>query len=140
MSAPPRTFHDLVSLRGPERLLYHAAVKFFEVTGLWRYPIAAEGDIERMALLDMIYWAYKAQHPIARARRRSGLEAFFARQAIHEWELPPELCVEHELTAWPSAASTPSSVITPTSCSPSSTTARAAIRSASSPSTTRSET
>jgi poly-gamma-glutamate synthesis protein (capsule biosynthesis protein) len=37
---------------------------------------------------DLIYWLYKAEFPIERAAKNSGLESFFERQASVSWGLP----------------------------------------------------
>ena len=42
--------------------------------GLWQHPMRAYGDLERMRLIDKLYWLYKATRPIERARRDSGLD------------------------------------------------------------------
>jgi len=55
---------------------------FYRITGFWRYPVPTEGDYEFMQQRDLIYWLYKAQHPITHAVRGSGIEEFFARQAF----------------------------------------------------------
>lgn len=87
-SASARTPRDTFAFRGLERLVYGGSVRFFEVTGLWKHPIRASGDFEEMKLLDKIYWLYKAQNPITRPPRGSGLERYFARHALHDWQLP----------------------------------------------------
>src|SRR5678815_3258374 len=84
----PRDARDVFALDPGEWLLFHGCIAFCRATGLWRYPIRAEGDLERMRRMDRIYWHYKAGHPVRRAVRGSGLEAFFAEQASFQWPLP----------------------------------------------------
>jgi poly-gamma-glutamate synthesis protein (capsule biosynthesis protein) len=70
-------------------LIYNGLIVFFRATGLWRHPMRTEGDFERMRLLDKVYWLYKTLYPMRRARRGSGLEAYFEAQAARRCELPP---------------------------------------------------
>ena len=77
----PRTAKDIFTLSPVEWLLYNGVIAVARGTGLWRYPVAASGDIETMSLRDKIYWLYKAQFPISRARKFSNLEDHFARNA-----------------------------------------------------------
>lgn len=90
MSALPRTARDVVKLRRREALLYRSLMSFFELTGLWRYPPPRSGDLEAMALLDKVYWLYKAGRPMRRAVRGSGLEERFAHRETFEWTPPDD--------------------------------------------------
>jgi poly-gamma-glutamate synthesis protein (capsule biosynthesis protein) len=68
------------------------------MTQLWKYPIAASGDLETMTLMDKVYWLYKTIFPMKRARRGSGLEPFFEFQKTHVWSLPAGFQGRDELT------------------------------------------
>jgi poly-gamma-glutamate synthesis protein (capsule biosynthesis protein) len=94
--ALPRTPRDLFKFRRWEAILFDGLIAFFKVTRKWKYPVRANGDLERMTFLDKVYWLYKASNPIGTARRGSGLEAFFRTQAGHLWRLPEGLKVSHE--------------------------------------------
>lgn len=88
LPALPRTPRELFRFRPMEGLLYDGLVGWFDLTGLWRRPIRASGDLETMRLRDKVYWLYKSAHPVRRAERGSGLEEFFEEQRAHEWRLP----------------------------------------------------
>jgi hypothetical protein len=99
MTAPlPRTARDVFTLSPRNWLIYNATIEFVRLTGLWRYPIEASGDLETMRLRDKIYWLYKSQYPVASALKGAGLETFFANQASHRWELPSGFQPAAELT------------------------------------------
>lgn len=85
-----RTGKDLFDLSPKDWAIYNGVIAFHRVTGLWRYPIRASGDLETMSRRDLIYWMYKAQYPVDRAWRGSGLEAFFEKQATLRWALPAD--------------------------------------------------
>ncbi len=93
----PRTPRDLVRLPLRQRLLTAGIEAAFGVTGAWEYPMRAQGDLERMRLLDKVYWVHKAGRPIRRARRGSGLERYFAGVARRECRPPDGFEVEAEL-------------------------------------------
>lgn len=78
--ALPRTARDVFRLRPVERLWYGGLVALFEAAGMWKYPARANGALESMGFWDKVYWLFKTTHPVERARRGSGLEAFFAGQ------------------------------------------------------------
>jgi poly-gamma-glutamate capsule biosynthesis protein CapA/YwtB (metallophosphatase superfamily) len=82
------TAKDIFKLSPKEWLIYNGMIAFYRLTGLWRYPIPASGDRETMRRIDVIYWLYKAQFPVERATKNSGLEAFFKKQALFRWALP----------------------------------------------------
>jgi poly-gamma-glutamate synthesis protein (capsule biosynthesis protein) len=84
----PRTARDMFDLKLAERVFFDGSIAAIRALGLWSYPIRAEADLEHMTQLDKLYWLYKTQHPVVRARRGSGLEAFFAATARHAWRLP----------------------------------------------------
>lgn len=84
----PRTAKDVFTLSLKDRLFFHGIIGFARLTGLWRHPIVASGDLETMTRKDLIYWLYKAQFPIEKAVRNSRLEGFFEKQAAVRWELP----------------------------------------------------
>ncbi|MHB8873592.1 MAG: CapA family protein [Myxococcaceae bacterium] len=93
----PQTARDVFLMRPAERPLYNALVAFFEATGWWKHPVRAAGALESMGFWDKVYWLYKTTNPTTRARRGSGLEAFFAGQP-HGCELPRDLVPEVELS------------------------------------------
>lgn len=94
----PRTARDVFALGLGETVAYRGLIALAELTGRWEYPMRANGDLERMTFLDKVYWLYKAGRPITKARRGSGLEAFFEAQSRHVWRLPDGLAVERELS------------------------------------------
>lgn len=96
LPALPRTPRELFRFRPMEGLLYDGLVAWFDLTGLWEYPIRASGDLETMRLRDKVCWLYKSGHPVRRAVRGSGLEELFARQEAHEWQLPEGFVPEAE--------------------------------------------
>lgn len=98
MQRLPRTPRDLFRFGPVEGPLYALLIGFFRLTGLWRHPIAAQGDFSRMGFLDKVYWVYKTTHPMRRARRRSGLEEHFARQDLRAPLLPSGFDVLEEIT------------------------------------------
>ncbi|MGK5083231.1 CapA family protein [Bdellovibrionota bacterium FG-1] len=82
------TAKDAVKLSPKDWLIFNSLIAFYRVTGLWRFPIPASGDIETMTRRDALYWLYKARYPITRATQDSGLESFFEKQASFRWALP----------------------------------------------------
>lgn len=92
-----RTAKDIFVLSPRERVIFGAVTAFNRLTGRWRYPVPTSGNLETMRRADIIYWLYKCQHPVARAVRGSGLEAFFEAQRELPWELPAGFRVEDEL-------------------------------------------
>lgn len=95
----PRTGRDLFDLTLAERLLFDGSSAAIQACGLWSYPMRhAEADLERMTLLDKLYWFHKTRHPVVRARRGSGLEAFFAATARHAWRLPDGFATDRSAT------------------------------------------
>jgi poly-gamma-glutamate synthesis protein (capsule biosynthesis protein) len=100
MSTPPAlpvSARELFRFKPHEALYYGAVLRLIELTGLWRYPARAAGDVEEMQRRDLLYWLYKCASPIRRAQRGSGLEAFFEKQKTHAWRLPDGFIEEHEL-------------------------------------------
>lgn len=95
--ALPRTARELFRLPLAQRVLYFGAVELCEAARLWEYPMRARGDLERMRFLDKVYWIYKTTHPVRRARRGSGLEAYFADAARRRCALPDGFRSEAEL-------------------------------------------
>jgi poly-gamma-glutamate synthesis protein (capsule biosynthesis protein) len=98
MLVPPEDPRALFRFSAEEAAFYDGVVGFARASGVWRWPAQLEGDYERMGWLDLAYWMYKAQYPIERAVRGSGLERYFARQAEHRWGVPAGLSVEREVT------------------------------------------
>lgn len=94
----PRTPKEVLRLSLKEWILYNCLIAFFKVTGLWEYPMRASCDLETMSFLDKVYWLYKTNYPIKKARRNSGLEAFFDRQKLHHWHLPEKFDIKGELS------------------------------------------
>lgn len=84
----PRTAKDVVRLKPREWLVYNGLIQLCRLTGWWRYPVPASGDLETMTFLDKVYWVYKAVHPIRHPARGSGLDQHFERQKRHNWRLP----------------------------------------------------
>ncbi len=84
----PQTAKDIMAFSLKDWLIYNGVITFFRATGLWRYPVPTYGDYEFMRRMDLIYWLYKAQFPILKAAKNSGLEAFFKKQATFQWVLP----------------------------------------------------
>ena len=95
MAALPMTARDVFRLTWRQRLQFDPVIALARATGIWKYPIEASGDLETMQRRDMIYWLYKAQYPVTRAVRGSGLERYFARR--HEATLPMGFRVMAEL-------------------------------------------
>ena len=90
----PRTPKDALKLGPADWLLYNGLLALFRASGIWRYPARSSGDLETMRLLDKIYWLYKTQYPVRRARKGSGLEEHFERQKRHRWALPAGFSAE----------------------------------------------
>ena len=88
---------DTATFGKREALAYDAVIRLCELTGRWRYPARASGDLEKMRFLDKAYWLFKTKHPIRRAARDSGLEAFFARQRPPEPMLPTGFRPAHDV-------------------------------------------
>jgi poly-gamma-glutamate capsule biosynthesis protein CapA/YwtB (metallophosphatase superfamily) len=78
---PPETPKDIFPLTGVNRLLYGGLATWLNGSGLGKYPRPTDGDYETMSRMDLMYWVYKAKHPVRRAWRGSGLEAFFDSQS-----------------------------------------------------------
>jgi hypothetical protein len=95
----PRTYRDAFTLRPLERPVYAGLIEFFRLTGLWRHPARASGDLETMRFLDKVYWLYKTTYPILRAEKGSGLEQYFAAQPVSvRPELPEGFSAESEVS------------------------------------------
>ncbi len=94
----PRTPKELFKFKPKEWLIFNGLIAFYRLTGLWRYPIKASGDIETMTFLDKVYWLYKTVYPIRRARKNSNLESMFSMHARHSWQLPEGFRGETELS------------------------------------------
>lgn len=77
---PPYSVRAACRFGWRDRLVYDGLGALARLTGWWRYPTRANGDLEAMGTLDKAYWFHKSGHPIERAVRRSGLEELFARQ------------------------------------------------------------
>ncbi len=90
----PWTARDIFELSPVDRLTFNGLIAFRRLSGTWRYPIAASGDLETMTRRDLIYWLYKAQFPITRASKHSGLERLFEEQAAQPLTLPANFVVE----------------------------------------------
>jgi poly-gamma-glutamate synthesis protein (capsule biosynthesis protein) len=74
------------------------AASISEWLGVWTYPRAAEGDLEKMRFLDKVYWIHKTTRPVERARRGSGIETYFAAPYRQQCQLPAQFQVESRLT------------------------------------------
>jgi hypothetical protein len=93
----PRTAKDIFHLSPIDWLIYNAVIWLARLTRCWRYPIPASGDLETMTRKDKIYWLYKAQFPVVRAARKSGLESYFAEHQRACWTLPKGFAPAAEL-------------------------------------------
>lgn len=94
----PRSARDVVALAGPSGLLCRAVVSFADATGIWTYPMRCRGDFPEMGFFDKAYWIYKAGRPTTRARRGSGLEAYFAQRAAERAALPAGFRADASIT------------------------------------------
>jgi poly-gamma-glutamate synthesis protein (capsule biosynthesis protein) len=95
---PTPTARGAVRFRPHEELLYRRFVARVHRSGARHHPMPTSGDIPEMTLRDAYYWVYKAEHPVERAERGSGLEEYFAEQGARRCELPPGFEVAQELT------------------------------------------
>ena len=93
----PWTARDIFALSLRNLLAFEGSIAFHRLTQQWRYPVPTSGDLETMTRRDIIYWLYKAQFPVERAVRGSGLEALFDEQAKIHWELPAGFEVQAQL-------------------------------------------
>ena len=84
----PRSPTEMAKPR--DRLRFGLAAAWPGLAGRWRYPQPLSGDLESMGTRDIAYWLYKSSHPIRRAERGSGLEAFFKSQAGECSVEPPD--------------------------------------------------
>ena len=97
-AALPKNAREVFALSRFDALVYGAITSIAEATGLWTYPMRCEGDFERMRYIDMVYWYFKAGRPVRRARRGSGLEAYFSEQRRERPELPEGFEPQREIT------------------------------------------
>jgi len=77
MSARPFTALDLFSFSEVERAHVFGTIARKRRSGEWEYPIPTSGDFAIMTPDDIIYWVHKAEQPLRRAVRDSGLEEHF---------------------------------------------------------------
>jgi hypothetical protein len=94
----PRTAKDIFKLNFRDKLIYNVAIWFYKITGLWKHPIQASGDLETMTTLDKIYWLYKTINPIRKSYRNSGIEDIFNAKENTLVSLPQNFSVQNELT------------------------------------------
>ena len=50
-------------------MLYDGVIAAARLTGRWRHPIDASGDLETMTTRDLIYWVYKSAYSTTHAQR-----------------------------------------------------------------------
>lgn len=93
----PRTARDWFE-PSPQTVLSRAVAVLADLTGIWEYPMRCRGDVADMRLVDKVYWYYKAARPVRRARRGSGIEAYFDERSDARAELPAGFQIERELT------------------------------------------
>jgi poly-gamma-glutamate synthesis protein (capsule biosynthesis protein) len=94
----PGTAKDIFKLNYKDWIIFNAAVWFYKITGLWKFPVQASGDLETMTIFDKIYWLYKTINPISRAYRNAGIEEYFQTQKNTLCILPEEFFVQNDLT------------------------------------------
>lgn len=94
----PKTAKDIFKLGFKDWFIYNATIQFYKITGLWKYPVKAIGDLEMMTTIDKIYWLYKTINPISRAYKNAGIEKYFRSQKNTACILPEEFSVQNELT------------------------------------------
>jgi poly-gamma-glutamate synthesis protein (capsule biosynthesis protein) len=94
----PESFRETVKLGPVDRITYNTVIAAARLLGQWQTPMRASGDLATMRFLDKVYWVHKAERPIRRATRGSGLEAFFEGQSRHAWSLPAGFVPKDELT------------------------------------------
>lgn len=97
-NALPYTAADVFKLKIKEWIIYHSTIWLMRITGYWKYPRPANGDLEKMTLMDKIYWLYKSSYPITKGRKGAGLERYFEKQNSFQWTLPQDFNITHELT------------------------------------------
>lgn len=101
MSFPPHptpTARDVLDVPWREALQFRAVLAFADLTGIWRAGMTTTGDLAGMTRRDILYWLYKAKHPVRCAEPGSGLEAYFAAARERRCEIPDGFEIEHELT------------------------------------------
>ncbi|MFP4154040.1 MAG: CapA family protein [Alkalispirochaeta sp.] len=96
--ATAQTPREFARLPRTQALFYNAALRLIEMTGLWKYPIRANGDYEEMGIRDVLYWLHKAKHHVVDPERASNLHAYFDAQRGFRWSLPEHVEVERELS------------------------------------------
>ncbi|MBL6990984.1 MAG: CapA family protein [Bacteriovoracaceae bacterium] len=95
----PKTPKDLLNLKWYEAILYYTIIEFMKFFKLWKYPISAQGDLEKMGVMDIAYWIYKATDPIKVAKKNSGLEDFFSSpDNCFKKTLPESFNQQHSVT------------------------------------------
>jgi hypothetical protein len=94
----PVNFKQAFKMRPKEWLIYNGLIAFFKISGLWKYPPKASGDLETMTYMDKVYWLYKTIYPMKKARLGSGLESHFEKQKTHHWKLPAGFKTTKELS------------------------------------------
>ncbi|HKK47521.1 MAG TPA: CapA family protein [Alkalispirochaeta sp.] len=101
MSAPPATAQtprEFARLPRVRALIYAIALRIIALTGVWKYPIRANGDFAEMKLRDILYWLHKAEHHVVHPPRGSNLQSYFDQQPDVDWSLPERFEIEHELS------------------------------------------
>jgi len=80
MTLRPFTAVDLLSFPEEERARLFRTIAQKRCSGEWDYPIPTSGDFATMTPDDVVYWLHKAEAPVRRAVRDSGLERYFQLQ------------------------------------------------------------
>ena len=78
---PVVTIREASRLSFRDGLVYDGLCALADLTGLWRFPARASGDLEDMTFRDKVYWLYKTSRPIQHAVRGSRLAEYFAMTA-----------------------------------------------------------
>lgn len=94
----PYSPKDVFKLNFIETITYSSVIKFNHLTSQWKYPQKKQGDLEKMSLIDKIYWLYKTKYPIKQAPKGSNLENFFSKQLIGQDLIKNNFKIEREIT------------------------------------------
>lgn len=88
MAPLPQTAQDLFRPPPVRRLAWSLLLALSRGLRLWRFPIRAYGEAERLRFIDVWYWLHKARYPVRRARRDSGIEDRLGDPARRQCRLP----------------------------------------------------